>query len=218
MPRSATFLASNLAVSLAEHVKLEANYTVNRVDAFIKPFKSLVLVNKVSGIALDRIDIFTHGAFSRHMLTCDRSDPVAVCPPLGAYGLDMGFDVLNLGRTGVFEYLNGAFSPRGIINLHACAIAAVTVDPKFSDPTVWSGNGIKFCQSIADYAGCRVRASPELQLFKHDEEKEVHAVGWSALGLPTAFATKVSNTNYDPGEWEGPVYIFEPGKGHRIER
>lgn len=203
MPIStATFLASDLADSLAEPVKLETNYTISRVDAFIPIFRAL---GAVKG-ALHRMDIFTHASMPEHLATCPPDDQYAACQPVGAYGLIVAGRTLNLGRASMFQLLNGAFSSMGVINLRACGVAGRIPDPDFKGgPAVWTGNGLKFCQTIAEYANCLVRASPDFQLY-------------SVTETTGAFGRLLSRTNYDPGVWEGSVFLFEPGKGHTVER
>lgn len=199
---TATILATDLAESLAEPIKLESNYAVSRVDAFIPIFRAL---GAIKG-ALHRLDIFTHASMPEHLATCPPDEQYAACRPVGAYGLIVGRKTLNLGRASMFQLLNGAFSPMGIINLRACGVAGVIPDPKSKEgPSVWTGNGIKFCQAIADYADCMVRASPDFQLYSITERTSF-------------FGGVLSRTDYDPGAWEGSVFLFEPGKGYSVER
>lgn len=106
----------------------------------------------------------------------------------GPYGIAIGKDKINKGNVAMFELLGGCFRDGGVINLVTCAIASTTADPPSrAGPSVWSGDGIKLCEKIAEYSGALVRASPEVQKYTIEGDGII-----------------------DAGDWDGAVYQFSP--------
>jgi hypothetical protein len=137
---------------------------------------------------LDELMIFCEGSYGNAGAAHGTTSPATNI--VGGFGLRLCKQKLHLGNVSKLR----AWNPGGArliqrVTIYACG-AAMT---ESGNEGTW-GDGRRFMGEFAIHSGAYVVAAKELQTYEY-------ATGW--------FSSPI-----DFGEWEGPVYLFDPATGH----
>lgn len=133
---------------------------------------------------LNNLYVMCHGYEGNY----DLSDQSCVTTVSGGYGLLLGTEGLLLNNVSQTQVLNGDI---GVITIFACATADTA-----SYNVGTRGDGMRFCGEMAMLTGAYVIAATQTQFYAVDQSF------WQWLwGNPGTI---------DFGNWEGPVYQFNP--------
>ena len=170
------------------------HFTVGANDQ-LKAFLDNV-VAKVGQDKIGMLSIYAHSINDFDMTSDQRSR--SDLKYNAGYGVKFCKQDICLDTVEQFGILKPLFAPGSMIELVCCAL--VTKSPDYVGSITgrhYRGDGIALCKQLANVTGARVRAARNPQDYRSDKN----------------YDAKNGVQSIDFGEWEGPVFVFEPGGG-----